>query len=308
MRFYSLLIFLFLLAVRLPAQDTTGTVVILDQKVGPVVDWQERRNYGLFKTIKDFKSATLYQQTNGEYVFKILTRKRNEPSSAMQWLTVTPKEIEKIRYCIATGNCSGNNGIAMRYYVDVGVSQTSYSYNDYISSRLSNTSNKYSINPGGFVEIRFIDNASFVAGVRYVKTSSSSDYYFVEPVVFRGQITVDRDYLSFPVGYKIHVGDVIKPFVYLGVEFKLLVHEQIENQPSVDYHRQWEDDNNPLFCDDCGYKRMISKMCLAGGFGMEFNIWGRNFYVQWTSTLGGKGTRCYHYSINENRLSLGYVF
>jgi hypothetical protein len=80
MRIFIVLLLLFLASARGTPQDTTGTVVILSDKVGPIIDLEERNFYKLFLSIQNFESAVLLQRPDSSYIFKVVTKKEDEPS------------------------------------------------------------------------------------------------------------------------------------------------------------------------------------------------------------------------------------
>lgn len=84
------------------SQDTTGTVIILSEKVGPIIDLDERNFYKLFMGIQHFESAILLQGPDSTYRFKIITKKNDELSIKIRWRSSTEKEIARIRRHIET--------------------------------------------------------------------------------------------------------------------------------------------------------------------------------------------------------------
>jgi len=85
------------------AQDTTGTVVILSDKVGAEIDLAERNHYRLFLGAKDFHSAVLIQEPDSTYRFKITSKQEAEPQIKVSWISCTREEVERIHRYIETG-------------------------------------------------------------------------------------------------------------------------------------------------------------------------------------------------------------
>lgn len=100
MGIFIVLLMLFLANAPCISQDTTGTVVILSDKVGPTIDLEERNFYKLFTGVEHFESAVLLEKPDGSYTFKITIKKEGEPSSTIPWITCTQEEIERIRHHI----------------------------------------------------------------------------------------------------------------------------------------------------------------------------------------------------------------
>jgi hypothetical protein len=86
------------------AQDTTGTVVILSDKVGPVIDLEERNFYGMFSSVQHFESAVLMQTPDSLYIFKIITKNMVDSSKGVVWFPQTKEALESIRHIIETYN------------------------------------------------------------------------------------------------------------------------------------------------------------------------------------------------------------
>lgn len=97
MKKYIVLLLLFLASARGISQDTTGTVVILSEKLGPTIDLEERNNYQMFQGFKDFQSAVLLQKPDGSYLFKIISKKEDDPSVSIGWLPCTAEEVLRVR-------------------------------------------------------------------------------------------------------------------------------------------------------------------------------------------------------------------
>jgi hypothetical protein len=64
----------------LSAQDSIE-VVILNPKVGEVIDSTEREYYGLFRVVKNFSSATIVQLPNGKFEARTITSSGQEMTS-----------------------------------------------------------------------------------------------------------------------------------------------------------------------------------------------------------------------------------
>ena len=101
MRIFIILLLLPLSSAQSVPQDTTGTVVILSDKIGPTINLKERNFYGLFKGIHDFESAVLLQRPDVSYIFKVFTEKKDESSASIRWISITEEEIELVRLHIA---------------------------------------------------------------------------------------------------------------------------------------------------------------------------------------------------------------
>jgi hypothetical protein len=100
MRIFIVLLLLILLSTMGLAQDTTGTIVILSDKIGPTIDLEERDFYKMFMSIRNFESAVLMQRPDGSYTFKVIVKKESELSGTIRWFPMTEDEIEFIRHSI----------------------------------------------------------------------------------------------------------------------------------------------------------------------------------------------------------------
>jgi hypothetical protein len=80
MKNYFVLLLLFLANAGGFPQDTTGTVVIISDKVGPIIDLEERNFYRMFLSVQNFESAVLLHRPDSSYIFKVITKKEDEPS------------------------------------------------------------------------------------------------------------------------------------------------------------------------------------------------------------------------------------
>lgn len=67
----SLISVLFSAAGSAVAQETDTTVVIISEKVGEQIEFEEREKYNLFPGIQGFESAVLYKTPDNKYFFKI---------------------------------------------------------------------------------------------------------------------------------------------------------------------------------------------------------------------------------------------
>lgn len=86
------------------AQDTTGTVVILSEKVGPAIDLEERNYYGMFSGVQHFESAVLLQMPDSSYLFKIITKNIVDSSKKVILFSQSKEALESIRHIIETYN------------------------------------------------------------------------------------------------------------------------------------------------------------------------------------------------------------
>ncbi len=104
MRIFIALLLLTLMRPVVVAQDTTGTVVILSDQVGPIIDLEERNYYGMFLSVQHFESAVLLQRPDSSYIFKIITKKEDETSIGVLWFSQTKEAVESIRQIIEPNN------------------------------------------------------------------------------------------------------------------------------------------------------------------------------------------------------------
>jgi hypothetical protein len=102
MRIFIVLLVLFLASARGIPQDTTGTVVILSDKIGPTIDLEERNRFRLFQAFQDFESAVLIQRPDSSYCFKITMRRKDDSSIQCYSISRTGKEVDRIRQYIET--------------------------------------------------------------------------------------------------------------------------------------------------------------------------------------------------------------
>jgi hypothetical protein len=96
------LVLLFFSSTKGFSQDTTGAIVILSDKVGPIIDLEERNDYGLFMGVPNFDSAVLLNRPDSSFAFKIVIKDVNDSSRTMRWFPCTRGEIERIRNHIET--------------------------------------------------------------------------------------------------------------------------------------------------------------------------------------------------------------
>jgi hypothetical protein len=104
MKKFIVLLLLFLASACGISQDTTGTVVILSDKIGPTIDLEERNYYRMFLSVQDFESAVLLQRPDSSYIFKVITKKEGEPSIGVRWFSRTKEDLERIRHHVETYN------------------------------------------------------------------------------------------------------------------------------------------------------------------------------------------------------------
>jgi hypothetical protein len=102
MKKYITLILLLYACAQSVSQEPTGTVVILSDKVGPVIDLEERKLYRMFMGIQNYESAVLLQSPDGSYTFKAVSRQANDTSVKVHWFPATEEEIKRIRLFIET--------------------------------------------------------------------------------------------------------------------------------------------------------------------------------------------------------------
>jgi hypothetical protein len=79
------------------AQDSTGTVVTINEKVGPVIDSAESRFYRIFKGLHYFRSAELVQKTDGSHAFRITEANPDSGAETVRWVSVDNEGIERLR-------------------------------------------------------------------------------------------------------------------------------------------------------------------------------------------------------------------
>jgi hypothetical protein len=65
------IIFVLLWIGRIDAQEEDGDIIIINERVGKVIDLEERNKFILFPGIKGFKSAVFLKSVNGSYIVKI---------------------------------------------------------------------------------------------------------------------------------------------------------------------------------------------------------------------------------------------
>jgi len=97
MKVYVITLTLSLSAALSFSQDTTGTVVVLSEKVGPIIDLEERNFYKFFMGVKHFESAILLQRPDSSYVFKVISRNETEPSVELIWMPIVEEEVYRLR-------------------------------------------------------------------------------------------------------------------------------------------------------------------------------------------------------------------
>jgi len=102
MKKYFFLLFLIFASIHGFSQDTTGTVLMLNDKMGPTIDLEERNSYRLFMGTSDFESAVLFQMPDSTYAFKIFTLEEDGSPVKIRWMSSTLEEIELIRQYIET--------------------------------------------------------------------------------------------------------------------------------------------------------------------------------------------------------------
>jgi hypothetical protein len=90
----------FLAAASGNSQDTTGTVVSLNEKIGPIIDLEERNYYQMFLSYTNFDTAVLLQRPDGSYIFKIISKKEDDTSVSIDWLPCANEELLRIRQLI----------------------------------------------------------------------------------------------------------------------------------------------------------------------------------------------------------------
>ena len=95
--FVILSIIILVLSNRLLAQEKEGEIIIFSERVGEVIDQEERNRYGLFSLIKGFQSAVLFKYDDGTYSFKIVYLDEASGEERIQWISRTEPEIIKIR-------------------------------------------------------------------------------------------------------------------------------------------------------------------------------------------------------------------
>ncbi len=97
MRYFIFMLLLPLTSVMGISQDTTGTVVIISEKIGPTIDLEERNFYKIFPGVQNFQSAVLLQRPDGSYIFKVSAKKAEEPSAVIRWMSITEQDLVHFR-------------------------------------------------------------------------------------------------------------------------------------------------------------------------------------------------------------------
>jgi hypothetical protein len=97
MRLLIVSLFIILASTQAVSQDTTGTIVILCDKIGPTIDLDERSIYKMFQSVQHFESAVLLQRPDSSYIFKVIEKIGDQLPSIIRWFPVTAQQVERIR-------------------------------------------------------------------------------------------------------------------------------------------------------------------------------------------------------------------
>jgi len=73
-----LLIFFQITPLSMAFAEDHEKVVIISERVGEMIDAEERERFGLWPTIKGFKSAVLLQLSDGSYVAEVIYEENEE--------------------------------------------------------------------------------------------------------------------------------------------------------------------------------------------------------------------------------------
>ena len=87
----------FVAAPQAVVQDSIGKQVILCDKIGPVIDLEERNFYKLFQSVPNFSSAVLLQKPDSSYIFKVFEKREDRTAPSVRWIDVTAEQIVHIR-------------------------------------------------------------------------------------------------------------------------------------------------------------------------------------------------------------------
>ncbi|MBN2029164.1 hypothetical protein JW824_02870 [bacterium] len=78
--------------------DTEGRVInTISDRLGEIIDLQERNSYNLFSSIQGFQSAVLFKLPDGRYVFEITTLNETTGEETIEQVIQTESQIEQIR-------------------------------------------------------------------------------------------------------------------------------------------------------------------------------------------------------------------
>ena len=90
----------FIALTHLFAQEKESERVIISEKLGDVIDLEERNKYKLFMATKNFKSAILLKLNDENYAFKIIYLDDVTGEENIKWIPRTESEIKSIRILI----------------------------------------------------------------------------------------------------------------------------------------------------------------------------------------------------------------
>ncbi len=82
---------------RLYAQEEEGEIIIISEKVGEIIDLEERNKYNLFPGIKGFQSAMIFKLPDDSYVGKVAYLDDTNGEKKINWIPQTESEISRIR-------------------------------------------------------------------------------------------------------------------------------------------------------------------------------------------------------------------
>jgi hypothetical protein len=74
-----------------------GKVVVISEKVGEVIDLQERDKYNLFQGVKEFQSAELRQLNDSTFYFYVTCSDTNSKSVELMELQIDKEQIKRVR-------------------------------------------------------------------------------------------------------------------------------------------------------------------------------------------------------------------
>ena len=82
---------------QLCAQKEEGEIIVLSERVGEVIDLEERNRFNLFSAVNNFRSAILLKLQDGSYAFKITYVEETTGEEKIKWMAQTELEILTIR-------------------------------------------------------------------------------------------------------------------------------------------------------------------------------------------------------------------
>src|SRR4030042_6799410 len=101
----------FIICNLLYAQTDEVGIVILSEKLGEVIDLEERNAYKLFPAVKGFKSAILYKLPDGTYDFEIIHIDESTGEEIQYRINRSQSQINQLRDHIESSEESRNGDI-----------------------------------------------------------------------------------------------------------------------------------------------------------------------------------------------------